>query len=169
MKKIEGAPKDMKSVREERFRYYRGGHKWVRDECDKLGLMKTDNFREFLHRFSKFVEGCQRIRQSEVAFSEETTPDGSTPPLKQPSRAIAKKPILHWKLARERYILFKRLGFIHAITPLRSRARAAIVCAVEFALCRLLRVPAYAYCRIGCSGRRFLRFSYVLPCTRLSR
>lgn len=62
----------MKSVREERFRYYRGGHKWVRDECDKLGLMKTDNFREFLHRFSKFVEGCQRIRQSEVAFSEDT-------------------------------------------------------------------------------------------------
>ena len=29
-------------------------------------------------------------------------------------------------------------------------------------------VPAYTYCRAGCSGRRFLRFSCVLPCTRLS-
>ena len=32
----------------------------------------------------------------------------------------------------------QRLGFIRAITPLRSRARAVIVCTVGFVMCRLL-------------------------------
>lgn len=47
-------------------------HKWVRDERDKLGLVSTGDFEQFIRRFAKFAEVYQRIRQAETVFAEET-------------------------------------------------------------------------------------------------
>ena len=47
-------------------------HKWVRDEREKLGLVSSDDFEQFIRRFAKFAEVYLRIRQAETVFSEET-------------------------------------------------------------------------------------------------
>ena len=47
-------------------------HKWVRDERDKLGLVSTGDFEQFIRRFAKFAEVYQRIRQAETVFAEDT-------------------------------------------------------------------------------------------------
>ena len=47
-------------------------HKWVRDERDKLGLSKTDDFELFIMKFSKFADVYRKIREAENTFAEET-------------------------------------------------------------------------------------------------
>lgn len=47
-------------------------HKWVRDERDKLGLVSTDDFENFIMRFSKFADVYMKIREAENTFAEET-------------------------------------------------------------------------------------------------
>lgn len=47
-------------------------HKWVRDEREKLGLSTTDDYEQFIMRFSKFADVYMKIREAENVFSEET-------------------------------------------------------------------------------------------------
>lgn len=47
-------------------------HKWVRDERDKLGLNTSADFEMFIHKFEKFSEVYQRIREAETALAEDT-------------------------------------------------------------------------------------------------
>lgn len=47
-------------------------HKWVRDERDKLGLSSTDDFEQFIMKFSKFADVYKKIREAENTFAEDT-------------------------------------------------------------------------------------------------
>lgn len=47
-------------------------HKWVRDERDKLGLDKTDDYENFIMKFSKFADIYMKIREAESTFAKET-------------------------------------------------------------------------------------------------
>ena len=47
-------------------------HKWVRDEREKLGLESTDDFEQFIMKFSKFSDIYMKIREAESSFAEAT-------------------------------------------------------------------------------------------------
>ena len=47
-------------------------HKWVRDERNKLGLTTTEEFEQFIMRFSKYADIYLKIREAENTFTEST-------------------------------------------------------------------------------------------------
>lgn len=47
-------------------------HKWVRDERNKLGLISTEDFENFIKQFSRFADVYIKIREAENVFATKT-------------------------------------------------------------------------------------------------
>ena len=47
-------------------------HKWVRDEREKLNLVTTEDFENFIIQFAKYADVYMKIREAEDHFAEET-------------------------------------------------------------------------------------------------
>lgn len=43
-------------------------HKWVRDEKDKIGLVTSHDYEDFIRKFKKYADVYQRVRQLEKSF-----------------------------------------------------------------------------------------------------